>query len=87
MWDNVGVVRNSRGLEIALEDLNDIRAEANKLHRMSPTLETAGVRDAAFAGLAVAEAAIANRESRGAHCIVEPAEDSDEEEQQLAAAR
>jgi hypothetical protein len=67
--------------------LNEIRNEANKLHRMSPTLETAGVRDAAFAGLAVAEAAISNRISRGAHCIVEPAEDSDEEEQEVAAAR
>lgn len=87
MWDNVGVVRTSRGLQTALEDLNEIRSEANKLHRMCPTLETAGVRDAAFAGLAVAEAAIANRVSAGAHCILtDAAEDSDEEEQ-VAAAR
>lgn len=87
MWDNVGVVRNTRGLENALEDLHEIRAEATKLHRMSPTLETSGLRDAAYAGLAVAEAAIANRESAGAHCIVpDTAEDSDEEEQ-VAAAR
>jgi L-aspartate oxidase len=87
MWDNVGVVRTSRGLETALEDLKEIRAEATKLHRMNPTLETSGLRDAAYAGLAVAEAAIANKVSAGAHCIVPDAasEDSDEEEQVVAA--
>lgn len=89
MWDNVGVVRNTRGLETALEELNEIRAQATKLHRMSPTLETSGLRDAAYSGLAVAEAALANRESAGAHCLVtEPSgseSDSDEEEQAVAA--
>jgi len=89
MWDNVGVVRNPRGLETALEDLNEIRVEATKLHRMSPTLETSGLRDAAYAGLAVAEAAIANKQSAGAHCIVPDAalEEESDDEQQLAAAR
>ena len=88
MWDNVGVVRNPRGLETALEDLNEIRAEATKLHRMSPTLETSGLRDAAYAGLAVAEAAMANRDSAGAHCIVPDAAESDsDDEEQVAAAR
>lgn len=64
MWDNVGVVRNPQGMETAIEDLNEIRSEATKLHRMSPTLETSGLRDAAYAGLAVAEAALANRDRK-----------------------
>ena len=86
MWDHVGVVRNQRGMETAIEELNEIRAEATKLHRMSPTLETSGLRDAAYAGLAVAEAALANRESKGAHCVVlDTVEDSDDEEQVAAA--
>jgi len=87
MWDNVGVVRTHGGMETAIEDLNEIRAEATRLHRMSPTLETSGLRDAAYAGLAVAEAALANRNSAGAHCIVSDAvaDDSDEEEQAVAA--
>jgi L-aspartate oxidase len=87
MWDNVGVVRTTRGLETALEELNEIKTEATKLHRMCPTLETAGLRDAAYAGLAVAEAAIANRESVGAHCIVPDGAESDSDDEQVAAAR
>ena len=63
------------------------RAEATKLHRTSPTLETSGLRDAAYAGLAVAEAALANRESAGAHCIIPDATDSDSDDEQVAAAR
>jgi L-aspartate oxidase len=88
MWDEVGVVRTPSGLENALEELNEIREEAVDLHATCVTLETAAVRDAAFSGYAVAQAALANRQSVGAHCIVPDAEsDSDEDELVSAAGR
>jgi L-aspartate oxidase len=88
MWDDVGVVRTPSGLENALEELNEIREEAVDLHATCVTLETAAVRDAAFSGYAVAQAALANRQSVGAHCIVPDAEsDSDEDELVSAAGR
>ena len=99
MWDHVGVVRTPSGLRIAKENLQSIREEADYLHATCPTLETAAMRDAAYAGVAVTEAALANRQSAGAHCLVpdpvmvnveeDSYEDSDEEEQmiQMAAAR
>jgi L-aspartate oxidase len=88
MWDNVGVVRTPSGLKSALEELNEIREEAIDLHATYPTLETAAVRDAAYSGHAVADAALTNRTSVGAHCIVPDAEsDSDEDEPAAAAGR
>mmetsp|Transcript_28313 Transcript_28313/g.77727 ORF Transcript_28313/g.77727 Transcript_28313/m.77727 type:complete len:594 (-) Transcript_28313:85-1866(-) len=88
MWDYVGVVRTPRGLETAMEELEDIRAEAEHIHATCPTLETAAVRDATCAGCVVASAANANQTSAGAHCIAPDSEvDSDEEEDAVAAAR
>jgi aspartate oxidase len=63
----------------ALEDLIDMKGEANELYRLCPTCETAAVRDAAVAGEAVARAALRNRVSRGAHTVM-----LDEEEQAQA---
>lgn len=86
MWDYVGVVRTPDGLSSAVEDLSDIREEADHLHVTWSTLETAAVRDAAGAGLAVAQAALANPTSAGAHCIIPDTEvDSDDEEVAAAA--
>jgi len=85
MWDYVGVARTPSGLETALEDLHEVRKEVAHLHAMCPTLETAAVRDAACAGYAVAQAALANRTSAGAHFIM--AEESDNDEDMVASAR
>jgi L-aspartate oxidase len=84
MWDGVGVVRTPNGMTAALEDLIDMKGEANELYRLCPTYETAAVRDAAVAGEAVARAALRNRVSRGAHTIMlddeeQYDEDSDDE--------
>ena len=84
MWDGVGVVRTPSGMAAALEDLIDMKGEANELYRLCPTYETAAVRDAAVAGEAVARAALRNRVSRGAHTIMldeedQYGEDSDDE--------
>jgi len=93
MWDYVGVVRTPSGLGTALDLLTDLRAEADELHATCPTLETAAVRDAAFAGVAVVRGALSNPESIGAHCIVPDLDavsdsdsDSEEDEQQVVAA-
>jgi L-aspartate oxidase len=88
MWDDVGVVRTRSGLESAQVELDQIREEAIHLHKTCSTLETAAVRDAAFAGHAVARAALANKASIGAHCIVpdhEVESESDEDEPAMAA--
>jgi len=67
MWDHVGVVRTTVGLETALDELDEIRREADTLYEQSPSRQTAGVRDAATAGQAVAQDAFANTTSAGAH--------------------
>lgn len=86
MWNNVGVVRTPSGTEDAVEMLGGIRQEACDLFDEAPTMETAGLRDAAFSGEAVAMAASKNRISAGAHFITEdvaishrPHEDSEDE--------
>jgi L-aspartate oxidase len=85
MWDHVGVIRTVSGLQTALDELDDLRQEAFSLFNALPTRETAGVRDAAVAGRAVAQAALQNRNSIGAHCIVVDDEDSEEEDNVAAA--
>ena len=85
MWDHVGLIRTPSGLSSALTALGDIRAEATELHQICPTLETSGLRDAAFAGEAVALSSYSNRESAGAHYIVQDAEDDSDDEEVIAA--
>ena len=87
MWDYVGVVRTPSGLLTAADEMSQLRAHAEELHRLCPTLEMMAVRDAAYAGLAVTQAALANTESKGAHCIVPDEEhDEDDDERGVAAA-
>lgn len=85
MWDHVGLVRTPSGLGTAVETLNDIKNEAMELHRLCPTIETAGVRDAVCAGEAVAAASAVNRQSAGAHYVVPDSEEDSDDEEQVAA--
>jgi L-aspartate oxidase len=85
MWDYAGVARTPSGLETGLDDLTDIKQEVEHLFATCPTLETAAVRDAVFAGQAVTAAALANRTSVGAHYMV--ADESDSDDDLVAAAR
>jgi len=73
MWDKVGVVRTPSGTEDAAEMLGHMRQEACDLFDEAPTMETAGLRDAAYSGEAVAKAAFANRKSAGAHFMTNDA--------------
>ncbi len=84
MWDHVGVIRTTSGLQTALEKLSFLSEQANELFSAKPCPQSAGVRDASVAGLAVARAALENKHSIGAHCIV--VEDSDSDEDDVAAA-
>jgi len=87
MWDNVGLVRTTSGLASALESLNDIQEEAVELHKEYPLMETIGLRDAVSSGHAVAEAAICNKQSAGAHYLNDAEEYSDDDEEAIVAAR
>lgn len=69
MWDHVGVVRTPMGLNHAVELLSEIKEESCDLFDETPSMETAGIRDASYASEAVAQAALNNRVSAGAHCI------------------
>jgi aspartate oxidase len=87
MWDNVGVVRTPSKLELAVSELSAIRTEADQLWNNSDGgagWEVVALRDAAHSGLAVAESALANRVSGGAHYVVleeeTESEGSDDEE-------
>jgi len=79
MWDNVGVVRTPSKLALAVSELSAIRTEADQLWNNSSSggggggsgcWEVVALRDAAYSGLAVAESALANRVSGGAHYVV-----------------
>jgi L-aspartate oxidase len=70
MWDHVGVVRTPIGLTHAASKIAEIKEEAGHLFETNACSETVGIRDAALAGEAVTQAALANRVSAGAHCIV-----------------
>lgn len=87
MWDNVGVIRTPASLADAIDTLGGIKEEASRLFAERPSRQTTGLRDAAFAGEAVAQAAAANKVSAGAHFIVLEEEDTDDDDQLAAASR
>lgn len=80
MWDNVGVVRSRQNLAEAVSDLSAILGEAETLWEQGDNTAAGGwravaLRDAARSGLAVAEAALANRKSGGAHFVASEGEE------------
>lgn len=84
MWENVGVVRTPAKLSNAVSELSAICDQADRLWMEngggSAGWEVIALRDASRAGLAVAESALANRVSGGAHYVVLDEEDDEEEE-------
>jgi succinate dehydrogenase/fumarate reductase flavoprotein subunit len=88
MWDNVGVVRSKSGLEEACSTLYDIQKEADELfyqqHRLTTNLDSIMIRDASYAGLAVATSAMQNSQSRGSHYLAEESCETDDEQQVAA---
>ena len=84
MWDHVGVLRTPSGLAHAMDELEDINDMANVLFDQHACRETAGLRDAAVAGRAVAKAALANPKAKGAHYVVEDEFEDEEVRESLA---
>lgn len=72
MWENVGVVRTPAKLSHAVSELSAISEQADRLwleNGRSAGWEVVALRDASRAGLAVADSALANRISGGAHYV------------------
>lgn len=73
MWDKVGIVRDGRGLQCALDELQSLRERARRLKVSGgPAFnlewnEAINVENLALVGQMVARSALFRRESRGAH--------------------
>ena len=70
MWEKVGIERDRKGLEEAMSELGRLRDEVGEslAAATGPELyRVTKVRNAVATGLMVAKAALARRESRGAH--------------------
>lgn len=68
MWSYVGLVRSTRRLERAIDDLHHLNTEINKFYRSSRLTDSLiGLRNAAQAALIVARSAWENKTSRGCH--------------------
>jgi L-aspartate oxidase len=89
MWEDVGVIRSRAGLERAVSELSAMLDVAEGLWEEAARgcsggggggREAAALRDAARAGLAVADAALANRVSGGCHYVVPASSGGGEED-------
>jgi len=86
MWDNVGMARNTKGLEKAIEEIKEIRAEfwkdvriPGELDNLNPELEKAGrVADFLEIGELMARDALDRNESCGGHFREESATEEGE---------
>ena len=67
MQTHVGVARSESGLTTGVAELHQIKSEARKLYNACKTRQLASLCNAAETSTMVAEAALANRESRGSH--------------------
>jgi L-aspartate oxidase len=68
MWNYVGLVRTTRRLARAIEDLRNLELEIERFYRAAAmTDELVGLRNAARSALIVTLAAWENKESRGCH--------------------
>jgi len=68
MWNYVGLVRSTRRLERALDDLTDLQREIHRFYRASRLTDgLLGLRNAVEAALIVAQAAWEHKESHGCH--------------------
>jgi len=70
LWEKVGIVRSRHGLEEGIQAIDEIRNELMGLRAAKPSdlCKLLECRSAARVGKAVALAALARTESRGAHC-------------------
>lgn len=75
MWENVGVVRTRDGLLRAVEDLSKLNGVAAGAYAHTrPCEETAALRNAVDTAAVIADAALANSRSIGAHYLMDEEE-------------
>jgi len=68
MWNYVGLIRSTKRLERAIDDLSDLEREIEKFYRATRLTDALiGLRNAVQTALIVARAAWENKESRGCH--------------------
>jgi len=70
MWRHVGIVRDGKGLEKGIQELEKLRNEFGQRKEVSDRqdiYQVSKARNALTTALAVAKAALARRESRGSH--------------------
>ena len=71
MWEKIGIIRHPVTMKMALDELRDLKEEAEALYcRNSNSAMAAGLRNTAAAAVLIAEAASVNRVSRGCHFVV-----------------
>jgi aspartate oxidase len=64
MWEDVGIIRDARGLERATRMILDLEGGLDQREMSRPGLEA---RNMLFVGRLVAECALRRQESRGSH--------------------
>jgi len=69
MWDDVGIIRNKESMEKALEELNGINEEIDKLCSQGINPELLEARNMAIVSKLITEAALKRKESLGCHHI------------------
>jgi L-aspartate oxidase len=67
MWKNVGIVRDSKGLESALERINKMELELKGMESRGINPEVIELRDMILVSKLIAKAALERKESRGTH--------------------
>jgi L-aspartate oxidase len=76
MWEHVGLVRSTAGLEYALQELRRISAEVEACYRRSRlTDQLVGLRNMAQVALLISQAALNNQASQGCHYRLPAAEE------------
>ncbi|MFW5929918.1 MAG: L-aspartate oxidase [Halobacteriota archaeon] len=71
MWENVGLRRDEAGLRRAVSELRRLRGEVRSYARGRLDAELYELRNAVVVGALIAEAALANEETRGCHVRVD----------------
>jgi len=76
MWEHVGLVRSTAGLEYALQELRRISVEVEACYRRGRLTDPlAGLRNMARVALLICEAALSNGVSQGCHYRLPAAEE------------
>ena len=71
MWDKVGIIRNKKSLISALQNIEIIEKNTNKLLDKGVNKEALELRNMAIVGKLIAKSALSRKESRGTHFVDE----------------